>query len=338
MKKIAKLSLVAAMAVAGLTNVNAASLEEAIKGVSVSGQFQFRAEEKNTTDTYTDVEIEIGVKVPVTENVTAVFKIDNANDDVDGSVAKGVVSIEDYYFSYNNGDLTVNAGQLNTPTRMTYATQGDGIVALYNLGSVTLGASTFMNTNIEASGAQLNTVMAAGTAGPISLSAQYADVADFASAFNVKADTKAGPVSMSLEYTEKDLDANNTENSTLKASASAKVGIVSGSLAFAKTGKDGAGAIQGANDAASEMALWQLGTATAGLNDTEFIKVNASVAITNSVSLSAGYMDADTQKETIGSISYKMAKNLSGVVIYSEHDTGAADTVDRVRVQAKYSF
>jgi len=149
MRKLAKLSLVTAVAVAGLTNVNAASLEEAIKGVDVSGQFRFRAQEKSAAGTDgTDVEIEVGVKVPVTENVTAVFKIDNANDDTE-SVTKGDVTIEDYYFSYNQGALTVNAGQQNIPGRMTDGAQGDGLVALYNLGNFTVGAAAFMTNNVS---------------------------------------------------------------------------------------------------------------------------------------------------------------------------------------------
>ena len=42
MKKIAKLSLVAAVAVAGLTTANAQPLEEAIKNVEVSGSVVYR--------------------------------------------------------------------------------------------------------------------------------------------------------------------------------------------------------------------------------------------------------------------------------------------------------
>ena len=80
MRKLVKLSLVAAVAVSGLTTVNAASLEEAIKNVDVSGQFHYRLQDKDSAGSTinTDNDIEIGVKVPVTDNITAVFKIDNA--------------------------------------------------------------------------------------------------------------------------------------------------------------------------------------------------------------------------------------------------------------------
>ena len=46
MKKIAKLSLVAAVAVVGFTSANATALEEAIKGVDVSGTAVYRYDDR----------------------------------------------------------------------------------------------------------------------------------------------------------------------------------------------------------------------------------------------------------------------------------------------------
>jgi ACT domain-containing protein len=50
MKKIAKLSLVAAVAVAGFTTANAQPLEEAIKNVDVSGSVVYRYNDYNDRD------------------------------------------------------------------------------------------------------------------------------------------------------------------------------------------------------------------------------------------------------------------------------------------------
>ena len=47
MKKIAKLSLVAAVAVVGFTSANATPLEEAIKGVETSGSVVYRYNDYN---------------------------------------------------------------------------------------------------------------------------------------------------------------------------------------------------------------------------------------------------------------------------------------------------
>ena len=52
MKKIAKISLVAAVAVAGLTTANAQPLEQAIKGVEVSGSVVYRYNDYNNALIY----------------------------------------------------------------------------------------------------------------------------------------------------------------------------------------------------------------------------------------------------------------------------------------------
>lgn len=350
MKKIAKLSLVAAVAVAGLTNVNAASLEEAIKGVDVSGQFRLRVQDRKTdkaANDYkneTDVELEIGVKVPVTDTVTAVFKIDSNPNKSDSDKSKDEFKIEDYYFSYAQDALTVNVGQQNIPGRMTDGAQGDGIVALYNLGAVTLGAASFMNQSITTSN-DVNSVIAMANVGPVSLLGQYADVADVTKAYNLKADASIEMLKVGVEYTSQELDggaATADDRDTLKAHVSAKAGIVSGKVLYAATGDNGSGSIDGEAEAASEYLLWQVGTA--GKKDMELFGFDASAKVTDKVSLRVAYVDGDymdgTKKdisETLGQVSYKVAKNLNTYVRYSVKEDNNVDT-NRGRVEIKYSF
>jgi hypothetical protein len=347
MKKIAKLSLVAAVAVAGLTTTSsAASLEEAIKGVDVSGQFRFRAEEKNTEftteHTKTDVEVEVGVKVPVTDEVTAVFKIDNGIDEDDGSNTKGGLNIEDYYFSYNSGALTVNAGQQNIPGRLTDGAQGDGVVALYNLGAFTVGAAAFMDHNVDTvEQAMATSVIAMGNVGPASLLAQYVDVDDVAKAYNLKADVSIDMIKAGLEYSETDYDANNEDHNTFKAYVAGNVGIVSATLAYASTGDNGSGSIDGEAEAASEFLLWQMGSF--GKSDLSAVALDVTAQVTDKISLRAAYGDGEVAgntdvTETLAQISYKVAKNLNTYVRYSEYEVGNADSVDRARLEVKYSF
>ncbi len=376
MKKIAKLSLVAAVAVAGLTNVNAASLEEAIKGVDVSGQFRFRFQEKNVdgettgastnNETNSDVEVEIGVKVPVNDKVTAVFKIDNAGNHKDNSPSgKGDVEIEDYYFSYADGALTVNAGQQNIPGRLTDGAQGDGIVALYNLGAATVGAAAFANHNVDVSdvisynGSQsVYSVIAMGNVGPVSLLGQYATVDETVDTFGVKADASIEMIKAGIEYTESELDAKTgvaqsarDDRSTLKAYVAAKAGILSAKLTYAQTGDNGSGAIdsQVNNDGletASEFLLWNLGSSNRA--DLELFALDASVALTDKISFRAAYAAGEQGKaagkdveEILGQVTYKMSKNLTSYVRYAEYDSSAtSDNSDgqRGRVEVKYSF
>ncbi|MAD41492.1 MAG: hypothetical protein CL623_03770 [Arcobacter sp.] len=383
MRKLAKLSLVAAVAVAGLTNVNAASLEEAIKGVDVSGQFRYRFQEKkvenesnlagNNNETGSDVEIEVTAKIPVTENVTAVIKVDNVNDDSDANISKGSVDIEDYYFSYNAGAVTVNAGQQNIPGRMTDGAEGDGIVALYNMGAFTVGAAGFANHDVENTNLNgtefdhkgLVSAIAMGNVGPVSVLAQYASVLDTMDSYNIKADANFDMVKAGVEFTASDLDENakntiNTVNgttygsddrSTLKAYVSGNVGIVSASLTYAKTGDNGSGSIdsqltQEGLETPAEYLLWNLGTSNNA--DMDLYAIDASVAITPKLSLRAAYaageignLAGNDVEEVLGQISYKVSKNLNTYVRYAEFDTSStSDNNDgqRGRVEIKYTF
>jgi hypothetical protein len=371
MKKIAKLSLVAAVAVAGMTSASAASLEEAIKGVDVSGQFRYRANDmsdKTGTATTageqgTDVEIEVGVKVPVNDNVTAVFKIDNANDDTD-AVAKGGVTIEDYYFSYANGPLTVNFGQQNIPGRMTDGAQGDGIVALYNLGNFTVGAAGFLTNSVgtgvtatatsglDIDAQDVTSVIAMGNVGPVSLLGQYADVKDTLDAYNLKADVSIDMIKAGAEYTEVDVDSDSNEYETTKAYISGAMGIVSAKVSYAKTGDNGSGSIDSfggktitsgfSTETPSEFLLWNVGTA--GRADFDVWAIDASVKVTDKISVRAAYADGEQGTganndvtETLGQISYKMSKNLNTYVRYADVEDQGADYT-RGRVEVRYTF
>jgi hypothetical protein len=359
MKKIAKLSLVAAVAVSGLTTVNAASLEEAIKGVDVSGQFRFRAEERNTEytteHTKTDVEVEVGVKVPVTDNVTAVFKIDNAIDEDDGSTSKNALNIEDYYFSYVNGAVTVNAGQQNIPGRLTDGAQGDGLVALYNAGAFTVGAAAFMDHNLvgaATNGQEMATsVIAMGNVGPVSLLGQYINVDDVADSYNLKADASIEMVKLGVEYSETDVDGSSADYETFKAYVSGKAGIVSATASYAATGDNGSGSLHSVAESYADSAetpaeflLWQLGSAKK--SDLSVFAIDASAAVTDKISLRAAYADGDHMvgatktdvTEILGQVSYKVAKNLNTYVRYSELESEGSEDVQRARVEVRYSF
>lgn len=362
MKKFAKLSLVAAVAVAGFTSANAGSLEEAIKNVDISGQFRYRMEERSgdvtTHDSKTDVEVEVTAKVPVTDSVTAVFKIDYGTAQSDGDNTKGSFNLEDYYFSYVNGGLTTTFGQQNVPGRMTDGAQGDGLVALYNFGSVTVGAASFMDvTAVDAnngSDRNLNSVIAMGSIGPVSLVGQYANLDNVADAYNLKADIKAGPVMAGLEYTDLDLDsefasANNGDRSTLKAYVSGSVSIVSAKLTYAATGDNGSGSLDNQLkqniETPSEFLLWNLGT---GFNaDMDVIALDLSFALSDKLSLRTAYADGEIGNsntnevnEALIQVSYKVSSNLNTYIRYAQFDNDASDNEEeeRARIEIKYSF
>ena len=175
MKKIAKLSLVAAVAVVGFTSANATPLEEAIKGVETSGSVVYRYNNYDndvttpTSDNDADNNYKIGLNLAskINEDVklntrfivgsetTGSFAtMDTANAD-----GQADVSLSNVYFGYTGiQNTTVNVGKQGLTTPWTVAIDSDGneqngtgILALSTVGPVTLAGAYFNQHNVDAS-------------------------------------------------------------------------------------------------------------------------------------------------------------------------------------------
>jgi hypothetical protein len=177
MKKIAKLSLVAAVAVAGLTTANAQPLEEAIKNVDVSGSVVYRYNNSGndtnaTTNTNPDAstnnyKVGLNLSSKVNEDVKFNSRIlvggsdggwaANGLNAQDGADANPSVTLSNVYFGYTGiQNTTVNVGKQGLTTPWTVATQidgneqnGTGILALSTVGPVTLAGAYFNQTNLN---------------------------------------------------------------------------------------------------------------------------------------------------------------------------------------------
>lgn len=177
MKKIAKLSLVAAIAVAGLTTANAQPLEEAIKNVDVSGSVVYRYNNSGndtnaTTNTNPDAstnnyKVGLNLSSKVNEDVKFNSRIlvggsdggwaANGLNAQDGADANPSVTLSNVYFGYTGiQNTTVNVGKQGLTTPWTVATQidgneqnGTGILALSTVGPVTLAGAYFNQTNLN---------------------------------------------------------------------------------------------------------------------------------------------------------------------------------------------
>jgi len=189
MKKIAKLSLVAAVAVAGLTTANAQPLEEAIKNVDVSGSVVYRYNDYSDDKAVAGAATAAGQKFDRSNNNYKVglnlsskvnedlkfnsrflvasdrgdFATDGANSNntgLDTSSAGDVnpgTSLSNANFAYTGiKNTTVTAGKQGLATPYTTATMideneqtGTGLMALSTVGPVTLGAAYFDQTNLQ---------------------------------------------------------------------------------------------------------------------------------------------------------------------------------------------
>ncbi|MDD3007764.1 MAG: major outer membrane protein [Arcobacter sp.] len=172
MKKIAKLSLVAAVAVAGLTSANAQPLEEAIKNVDVSGSVVYRYNDYNNDNepaTKTDaasnnykVALNLSSKVNDDVKFYSRFLATNNSDNgftelkTNGGDGQANVALSNAYFGYTGiTNTTVNVGKQGLTTPWTVAIDSDGneqtgtgVLALSTVGPVTLAAAYFNQSNV----------------------------------------------------------------------------------------------------------------------------------------------------------------------------------------------
>ena len=161
--KLAKLSLAAIIAAGAFSVANATPLEDAIKGVDLSGMLRIRYYNRtwDQSDTYNRWRTN-GIfifKVPVGDNLKMVYRssvqsdvrvdddtaINNAAAQVDPSATNNLL-----FMAYSNGPLNVIGGKIPVPTSVTSADpvtpgHGAGVIASYNVGNGFTVAGAFVD-------------------------------------------------------------------------------------------------------------------------------------------------------------------------------------------------
>jgi hypothetical protein len=364
MKKIAKLSLVAAMAV---TAANAAALEEAIKNVDVSGKVYVETiantdqTANGSTDTLTDIEVDVTVKAKVNDNVTAVVRAqaDNTStEDVEDAKIAGDqnVSIDNVYFSYANGGLTVNTGKQDINTPNTDGENGNGVLALYNAGFATFAAAHYISSEISKN--DVSAVAALGSFGPVNAEAWYVRLNGDSDHYTFVASTKLAGVNLGARHAISEADAaGSNDASTTKITASANFGAFGLNAAFVSTDKDGAATVTDASSA-NTYELSQLGLVDDDTKITDLEVADATIwAVGASYTMDAmkyqvDYADFESDLSTSGDITeadelrfratYTMSKNFKVMGTYSIYEGSREDNTkvenNSARLEAKYSF
>ncbi|WP_151950925.1 major outer membrane protein [Aliarcobacter butzleri] len=191
MRKISKLSLVAAVAVAGFSTANAQPLEEAIKNVETSGSVVYRydnsqndvatSNQSRDTNSY-KIGLNLSSKVNDYVKFNSRFLVANQNggfadtssvvygtttngnstglDAKDGFDANPDVTLSHANFAFTGiQNTTITAGKQGLATPWTVAIDSDGneqtgtgVLALSTVGPVTAAAGYFNQTNLDKSG------------------------------------------------------------------------------------------------------------------------------------------------------------------------------------------
>jgi len=363
MKKFAKMSLVAAIAVAGLTSTaTAGSLEEAIKGVNISGFVEYRAEKvlKTKTDVtdeaHHDIDIRLQAVVPVNDQVNAVIRFDEtADEDSDGGTLDSnaiAFDIDRAYFAYNNDGLTVNFGLQGAP--LTDGGSGDGVTVSKAFGDVSLSAG-YLFTTSATNADDVWFLSASGTAGMVSYYATYAmvddsDAADtFGSAADGEADTfhaglsaKFEMVNVAVDYSTLDADAGQRQSQT-KLSLSTTLGAVNLGVQYAVNGNDGGETmVDGSDASASEISIGALELTQEG--DASAFLLSASVAVGEKGTAKIRYADLDGTaargdlQVIRANYDYQMSSNFKAYLEYTINDRDGSTKASDYVVGAKYSF
>ena len=187
MRKISKISLVAAVAVAGLSTANAQPLEEAIKNVEVNGSVVYRydnfhndkvpapGQKSHTDQNRYKIGLNLSSKVNDYVKFNSRFIVGGADGgfaslnadrnqqtvtgEIDGDANADVTLSHAYFALTAIPNTVVNVGKQGLATPYTVAVDidgneqtGTGILALTNIDVVTLGAGYFNNTNLDKSG------------------------------------------------------------------------------------------------------------------------------------------------------------------------------------------
>ena len=326
MKKIAKLSLVAAIAVSGFTSANAQSLEEAIKGVETSGSAVYRYNDYNndvgagssSTTNYYKVALNLSSKVNDDVKFNSRFLASDAdngglvglNTQSTGDDNVGV-ELSNAYFGYTGiQNTTVNVGKQGLTTPWTVAIDSDGneqtgtgILAMSTLGPVTLAAAYFNQTNLDQSGnilvgdgsEDIATVGAITTLGPVTFDAWYLDAQDLFDSYTIgalaKFDVEGVKLGLDTRYTALNLDgANQPDNSLAKITLTADAGLIDAKLAYAMTDEEG-GAAGLDTDAVTSIQGWSVNAN--GKADADYWQAVVGIDVLSNLNLSANYVNVD---------------------------------------------
>ena len=375
MTKLIKMSLVAAVAVAGFSSTVAAKpLEESIQGVDFSGYLRYRYTNGESNDVdQNQYRIQATAKAKVNDTITAKFAIEGdtkSNDTVgdDDGTNGSAATIRELNFTAKLGDATVTVGKQGLVTPFADSgldsQQGTGIVALYPVGPVTLAAGWYNNSDATAiggtdiGGSNISALAALGTAEMVNYSVWYANVSNQndtqvdADAINVNLSAAFGPVNVELNYAQIDYDVTagatnyDVEAEQARLVVSADAGIVTVTGGVIVLGDESGDTTLGDSDASSNFVMEEFSGSY--LTDTTAYYLGLSVPVgpvtlglehgtTDDVN---GNVKGDVEfSETKFSFAYPMSKNfkVSGWITDTSGDEGY-DELGATRLELKYTF
>ncbi len=374
MKKFAKMSLVAAIAVAG-TVASAQPLAEAIKNVDVSGTAAYRYNDYELAgEASNNYKVAVSLKSKVTDDVTFNTRLIAGNGTANASLGTSTTAdsnldleLSEVNFTYTgiaNTSITLGKQALNTKFSMARDAMGNeqtgtGLLAMSTFGPATIYGAYFNQTTLNTSdnavsglttGAEDVVVVGVDASfGMINVDASYIDVADAFDAYTVGlgASYDLGSVALSsfARYTELDLEDSNLDNSLWKVGIAANMGIFGAHLSYGETDEEGGVVGTDYSSTTGFDEHWRV--TLSDISDASALYAGIDAQVTDKIKVALNYSDIDAgsasnaqdQTEVFGQITYNHAKNLSSFVRFGQLDAdrnNEKETMGRLHIQ--YSF
>jgi hypothetical protein len=360
MTKMIKMSLVAAVAVAGMTTV-ASAADVSYKGKLYVESFTSATTEAGKTAgsvSGQEIDFDVTATAKINDNFSAVVGVeaDTENTTETNVAAKGA-SVDDAHFVYANNGLAVKFGRQAISTPTTDGELGEGILASYTMGNITVAAASMDNSeDFEAADASVLAVL--GSAGAVNYQLWNVSVSGINSNTTGIVSGKAGPVNVELRQANTSYAdtyrANTTDTakpkdgSTMKLVVSGKAGNIGVTGAYVSTDKDNP-AFTTDDTAANTIEMTKLKGGS--LKDLSLIYVAATAPLSAGYSVKVDYATADFQNtantaeddasELRFQVNKSFAKNLKGTVQYAMYDQNidaAKKEIDFARVDLTYKF
>ena len=373
MKKLVRMSLVAAVAVAGFT-----TSASAVEGLSVSGKFVVKVQADTTkvkdsnhhTKTLSKHDIDFDVKLnqKISDNLSATVVIQgDAKQNTNKNTSNQNVDISNAYFTYDQAGFNATLGLQDINTPVTDGEEGAGLLVTYSpFENVTLAAAHFLSNSIGDHDAVLsdydsvseyNTAKAVAkadisavalivSAGPVNMELWHVAVSGVNKTTSGSVSGSFGPLYASALYavTSDETNANNVEDGdTVKITLDYAAGFADFRAAYFGTDKDG-GAY--ASDTGAQTAIELDELALTGEEDADAYLLGVTVPVSD-FDLSLDYLSADIGEhdeatELLLGVSTKVAKTTTLSVGYSmvEKEDGSVTTFEQniANFKVKYTF
>ena len=387
MKRLVKLSLATSVALASFSCANAQDLEQAIKNVDVSGTVAYRYNDYEETYNSDDSKFEsasdnnykiaLNVKSQVNDDVTAntrfIVGTTGAGNVSYNSRTEGDeqldVTLSEVNFTYTglaNTSITLGKQGLATPytvhrDAMGNEQTGTGILAITNVGPVTLAGAYFNQTNLQDSNETTldlkgdeNIVFIGAMANfaGVNIDASYIDLDDVFDAYTIGLAAKynVGDVKLApyARYSSLDLDNSSDDNKLWKIGMRANMGIFGAHLGYGQTDDEGGLVGVDLSSTTGYDEHWNVTLSDKDDSSVVYASIDAQVMPKLNVALKYSNLDDDKtaaqdEEEIYTQVTYNMSKNLSTYVRFGQYEKenveGKKDIDStRGRLQVQYSF